>query len=228
LQNTLDPKQAMIIGTNRLGRAFTDAERDHFASELHAHDYVGASSIALRFAFKLRPSQAAARELLSRANVQLVTLGWDPTKVLLRKRMCRLVWCEHHHVLEEDAAMRRAEEVYLHEMAITEGVVFVVSGESNVQPQVVGRSIEDHRVRLEEETAQEAKASSRLDELKASFEEAKDEVNLLWLQYSRDGETSLQKMAELSKRPVRDFYLATDRRKAHVNKLLPAKGGPKT
>jgi len=231
LLNKLDPKQAMILGTNGLGRAFTDAERDHFAAELRAHDFVGASSIALRFALKLRPSLAAARELVSRANVQLVVLGWDPSEVPLRRRMCRLVWCEHHHVLEQDAAMRRAERVYLREMAVTEGVVFTVSGERSGMPQVVERSHEEQvvalQVALEEEKRREAKARERLDELRASFEEAGDEVNLVWLQYSREGETSLQKMAERCSRPVRDFYLAADRRKTHVKRLLAAKGGSK-
>jgi hypothetical protein len=106
------------LGTDRLKRALTNAERDQLAKVLRKHDFVGASVVALRFAYKLTRSRERARDLIGRMNERLVRWGWDPNAVPLKKRLCRLVWSEYTHEQEETALARRAEEAFLREEAI--------------------------------------------------------------------------------------------------------------
>ena len=77
----------LYVGTDRLGRPLTNAESARLAGVLRANDFVGASSVALRFAFKKTKSQGRAQDLLGRANLRLVRRGWDPRDVTLVKRM---------------------------------------------------------------------------------------------------------------------------------------------
>jgi len=205
-----EPKRhTAIIGTDKLGRAFTNEERETFAALLRAHDFVGACLIALRFAFKLRHSIAAAQDLLGRAKLRLVRTGWDPDAVPLVKLLCRFVWSEHTHQLEETAAARRAEEIFLREQEAT------------------AASPEDVALRIERERKEEERAARHIDALRAAFEAAKDEVNLLWLKYKLDDVDEPREMARLSGLDVMEFYRATERRNRHVARLLAARGGPK-
>lgn len=198
-----------IVGTEALGRPFTNEERARFAALLREHDFVGASMVALRFAFKLRRNQAAAQDLLGRARVRLVRQGWDPDRVTLVKCLCRLVWSEHTNELSETATTRRAEEVFLREQESSSG------------------SPEDLALRTERERADEARAARHIDALRASFEAAKDEVNLLWLKYKLDDVDEPKEMARLSGLDVMEFYRATERRGRHILRLLAAQGGTK-
>jgi hypothetical protein len=61
--------------------------------------------------------------------------------------------------------------------------------------------------------------------LRAAFEKAGDEVNLLWLKHALDGETDLQNMAAASGRDVGEFYAASKRRNRLVRRLLAEKRG---
>ena len=203
-----------IIGTDKQGRPFTDAEKAHFSGVLRVHDFVGASMVALRFAYKLTRSQQAARDLVGRANLLLVRQGWDPNEVPLVKRLCRLVWCEWSHLNEESEAARRAEESFLTEQQTIEGRNAV--------------SAEEQAVRLEDERQAQERALAKLGKLRDRFLEAKDEVNLIWLELTLQGETDLGAMAERSGRDVKEFYRAADRRKRHVERLLQLEGGQTT
>jgi hypothetical protein len=205
-----EPKRhKTIVGTDKLGRAFTDDERKVFSALLREHDFVGACLIALRFAFKLRHAIAAAQDLLGRAKLRLVRQGWDPNEVPLVKVLCRFVWSEHTHQLEETAAARRAEEVFLRDQ------------ESSAP------SPEDLALRVERERAEEERAAKHIDALRASFEAAKDEVNLLWLKFKLEDIDEPKEMAHLSGRDPTEFYRATERRNRHVMRLLAARGGAK-
>jgi hypothetical protein len=204
-------KNNAIVGTDRLGRPFTNEEKARFSALLRAHDFVGASMVALRFAFKLRRNEAAAQDLLSRARVRLVRQGWDPNEVALVKRLCRLVWSEHTNDLSETATARRAEEVFLR----AEGI-----GTAAASP-------EDLVLRFERERQDEEMATRHIDALRASFEAAKDEVNLLWLKFKLDDVDEPAEMARRSGRDVMEFYRATERRDRHIIRLLAAQGGTK-
>jgi hypothetical protein len=198
-----------VIGTDKLGRPFTDEEKKRFGALLRQHDYPGARLIALRFAHNQCRSRQAAQDLMGRAELRLVRSGWDPEKVSLVRCLCRLVWSEWTHAAEETAARRKAEDAFLREVAAETGG----AGASPESRAIAG------------ETRLDAKAS--LDELRSSFEKAGDEVNLLWLDYSLKEIDDLEEMARLSKRDVREFYLAAERRKRHVKRLLAAKNGVK-
>src|SRR4030088_2751574 len=111
-----------ILGTAPLGRALTNEERARFGALLREHDYPGARSVALRFAYKLARSRARAQDLMGRADLRLVRFGWNPKEVSLVKRLCRLVWSEWTHAIDESDTARKAEEGFLRELEVTEGL----------------------------------------------------------------------------------------------------------
>ena len=204
---------SLYVGTDRLGRPLTNPEKNDLASLLRKHDFVGASMVALRFAFKLRRSKPAAQDLQGRAHLRLVTRGWDWKVIELKNCLCRFVWSEHTHEKRETAAARRAEEVFLREEGILSG---------NVAP-----SAAELADRIESERQEDERNTAQLEALRASFTEAKDEVNLLWLGYTEEGISDLEEMARKSGRSVEEFYLATKRRKNHVMRLAAAAAGVK-
>ncbi len=202
-----------VLGTDRLGRALTDEEKKRFGALLREHDYPGARLVALRFAYKLARSRLRAQDLMGRVDLRLVRMGWDPAEVSLVKRLCRLVWSEWTHATEETEAARRAEEGFLREMQVTEGLSI---------PSVEQRAAE-HETRHEAQTY----AKAQLEKLRAAFEKAGDAVNLLWIEYSLEDESDLKKMAARSGRDVTEFYAAAKRRKRAVQRLLAeARGVP--
>jgi hypothetical protein len=200
-----------IIGTDKLGRPFTNEERDYAAFLLRENDFVGASLVALRFAYKLTRRMAAAQDLKSRMNMLVVRYGWDPNEVPLVKCLCRYVWVEWTHQSAETAKARKAEEGYLRELEAEEGIKVP--------------STEDYAARLEAEREEEERAKSLVEELRQAFVASKDEVNLIWLELWIQGETDLQKMAERSGRDPKEFYRATDRRKRLFKKIVAARRG---
>jgi hypothetical protein len=200
----------MFVGTEKLGRPLTDPEKKDLASFLRRHDFVGASMIALRFAFTLRSSKSAARDLLGRANLRLLRHGWDPGEVPLPKRLCRLVWSEHTNELRENAHRRKAEEGFLREEGLQHSA-----------------SPEDLVTRLAKEKEEEERATKKFDALRASFVAADDPVNVCWLDYTREGIREPAEMAHKSGRDVREFYRATDRRNRHIARLAAAESSGK-
>ena len=104
------------VGTDRLGRALTDDEKRGLAALLRAHDWVGACMIALRFAYRLTHRIGAAQDLMGRVRLRFVRSGWDPRQVPLVKRLCRLVWSEWTHELEEAKVAREAERTFREHM----------------------------------------------------------------------------------------------------------------
>ncbi len=198
------------VGTEKLERPLTHAESKQLSSLLRKHDFVGASMVALRFAFKLRKDKAAARDLQGRAQLRLVRHGWDPSEVSLVKRLCRLVWSEHTNEAREDATRRKAEEGFLREQGL----------DHSAAP-----SVEDEITRLATENAEIARDARRLASLRAAFVAADDEVNLLYLKYGYEGIEEPSAMAQRSGRDVREFYLAADRRKRHAERILAAERG---
>jgi hypothetical protein len=200
-----------IIGTDSLGRAKTDEERDGDQAVLIAHDFAGASLLALRFAYTRRRSDDGARELLARAYLRLVRHGWDPAEVPLAKRLCRLVWSEWTNELSETDAARAAVEVFLAKQEMEKGTT---------QP-----SVQDQAIALEDVRADEGRAHDLAEALRASFEKAGDVVNLEWLAHWLAGEDDIQAMARRSQREPREFYLAAERRKRHVQRILAAMRG---
>jgi hypothetical protein len=159
--------------------------------------------VALRFAFKKTQSHGRAQDLLGRVNLRLVRQGWDPREVTLVKRMCRLVWSEFTHEVEESVNARKAEEIFL----------LQERDEGRSDPEEVAAQ---QQRRLEEE----ARETARLESLRAVFLEAKDEVNILWLDCTLKGIDEPADMARECGRDVKDFYRAADRRKRHMERLL--------
>jgi hypothetical protein len=200
-----------IIGTDQLKRPFTEVEREYAEHLLRAHDYAGARRTALKFAYSLTHNIDRSKEIVGRASLRLVRQGWDPNKVTLVRALCRFTWSEFTHLKEETAAAKAAAERYLKELEATDGLH--------------SPSIEEYMDRLDEERREEARAMARMAELRAAFVEAKDEVNLIWMQMSLDGIDDLLEMAKRSGRDVKEFYRATDRRKRHVRRLAGAPEG---
>jgi hypothetical protein len=198
-----------VIGTDRLGRPLTDEEKKRFGALLRKHDYPGARLVALKFAHKLCRSRQRAQDLMGRAAVRLVRSGWDPDKVSLVRCLCRLVWSEWTHAIEETDTARKAEEGFFREMEAETGGAAPSPGDL----------IAARQRRLD--------AKESLEELRRVFEAAGDEVNLAWLEYSLQEIDDPKEMARLSGRDVREFYLAADRRKRHVRRLIAAKNGIK-
>ncbi len=62
----------LYVGTDRLERPLTEPEKKELSARLAEHDFVGASLVSLRFAFKLRRSVPAAQDLQGRANLRFV------------------------------------------------------------------------------------------------------------------------------------------------------------
>jgi hypothetical protein len=195
-----------ILGTERLGRPFTDEEKKRFGELLREHDYPGMRLVALKFAYKLTHSIGRAKELMGRVDLRLVTSGWDPVEVELKRRLCRLVWSEWTHETRETEKGRRAEEGFFRELEAADGVK--------------APSIEQRATELETEHEQKTKGEVQLAKLRAVFEKAGDEVNLLWLRYQLERVTEATKMAELSGRDVAEFYAAARRRKRAIQRLL--------
>jgi len=200
-----------VLGTDRLGRPLTDEEKKRFGALLREHDYPGARLVALRFALKLTRARLRAQDLMGRVDVRLVRTGWDPAEVSLVRRLCRLVWSEWTHAIEETEAARKAEEGFLREMQVTEGLAIP--------------SAEQRAAEYETRTEARMYAKAQLEKLRAAFENAGDAVNLLWLDHSLEEETDLQKMAAQSGRDVTEFYSAAKRRKRVVRRLLAEERG---
>ncbi len=197
----------VVLGTDRLGRPLTAEESKRFGALLREHDYPGARLIALRFAKKLTRSRLRAQDLMGRADLRLVRQGWDPSKVSLVRCLCRLVWSEWTHAVGESETALKAEEGFLRELEVTEGLVV---------PSI------ERRMAAE---ANRREAQAKLERLRAMFQAAGDELNLLWLDRSLDEEPDLQKMADETGRDVTEFYAAAKRRKRAVQRLLAEERG---
>jgi hypothetical protein len=203
-----DPAAAAASSTDDVGRPLTPAEKARLGRLLREHDFEGARAVAKAFARKLmRGNTADAEDLMGRVDLRLFRQGWDPGEVSLVKRLCRLVWSEWTHEIESSIARREAEEMFVAQMQGPEG-----------------STVTSHASMT---TREQAAAAAELDRLQAAFEEAGDEVNLLWLKYRREGVDDLQEMADESGRDVKDFYRAADRRKRHVRRLAAEKKGSK-
>lgn len=207
------PPVAPYVGTDRLGRALTNEERKDLEKLLRAHDFNGARRRAILFGRRLTRSLASAEDLVGRACLRLVRWGWDPNKVSLDKRLCRLVWSEWTHEKSEDATRRKAEEGFLAEMAVHEGTS--------------SRSPEDYAVRFEEERGEEEHAKVQIGRLRQAFVDKKDNVNLYWLEQTLEGKTDLGQMARDSGRTVEEFAAARKRRTRIVADLLAEQNGVK-
>jgi hypothetical protein len=195
-----------VLGTDQLGRALTDEEKTRLGALLREHDYPGARLIALRFAYKLTRNRTRAQDLMGRVDLRLVRQGWNPSEIPLVNRLCRLVWSEWTNSISESDKAGKAEEGFLRELRVTEGIVVP--------------SIEQSALHQDEREERQTHARAQLEKLRESFTQAGDEVNLLWLDYRLRGENDLKKMAQLSGRDVTEFYRAADRRKRHTRRLL--------
>jgi hypothetical protein len=217
------------LGTNRLSRALTNAERDHLQRVLAKHDFAGACLVGLRFAYKLTRGRERARDLIGRANLRLVRTGWDPNEVALVKRMCRLVWSEHTHQERETDVARRAEETFLaEEKAQADAPPVLPKRGDPLHP----RNEEPRVPTFEQEAADEARRAAELEEqcadlakLRAYFVSKKDVVNVDYLDQWMAGVEDVAKMAHNTGHTPEEFYAAQKRRKRAVERILAEKNG---
>jgi uncharacterized protein YdaU (DUF1376 family) len=201
----------VILGTDRVGRAFSHGERRALRALLQANDYEGARLVALRFAHKLTRDRDKARDLMGRVDSRLVRLGWDPAAISLPRYLCRLVWSEWTHGVDDDTRRREVEGAY----ALEQQVLYGTSAPS----------AEDQAVAAETKAAAEAEARAAIAKLRAFFEAEGDTVNLLWLEAAlqTDGELpDVQALAAKTGRYVTEFYAAAKRRKRAVARVLGA------
>ncbi len=225
-----------VVGTDVLGRPLTDEEKKRFGNLLRDADYPGVRLVALRFAYKLTHSKQRAQDLMGRADVRLVRSGWDPAKVSLASCLCRLVWSEWTNATSETEAARKAEASFLRELEAGGGMKLVRA----TSPEASGRaddggarewavpSHEDERAELAAEREVVTRGQVKLAKLRAMFEKAGDEVNLLWIDLQtsrRAGSGDPRELAAVSGRPVEDFYAAAKRRKRAVQRLLANERG---
>jgi hypothetical protein len=122
------------------------------------------------------------------------------------KALCRLVWSEWTHSGPEAESARRAEEGFLRELEVREGLSVP--------------SVEQRAVAAETEASLRTKGAAQIEKLRAIFEEQKDEVNLFLLRRALEDENDLAKLAKESGRDVAELYLATKRRRRAVQRLL--------
>ncbi len=197
-------------------RAASEDDQDRFERLLVAHRIDEALLKALAFAMMLtRKDEPRAKELQRRALTRLWErrASWDPAKVKLATFLCGLVRSENSHDAEKAETRRKYEE---------EAVAKTVPLERTHAP-----SPEDLVLELEEADEDRRKALGKLEPLRVAFVEAGDKVNLLWLKSSLEGLETPAEMAERTGIPVRQFYLAADRRKRHVERLLAERRLPK-
>jgi hypothetical protein len=217
------------LGTDRLGRRLTDAERNRLDKLLRDHDFRAASIHAFRFAMKLRKSKGGAGDLMGRANLRLVRTGWDPNAVSLQRRLLRLVWSEYTNEKSETDAARRAEEVYLREQGIQEGVLPAAPARGDpLRPpsrEPAAASIEQKAIALEEDHAELADRRKRFAELQARLRAKKDLVALEYLELRLKGTAEPKDMAEKAGRDVKLIYDAARRIHRMVETILAEKNG---
>ncbi len=200
------PPDPPLVGTDTLGRPFTDAERLAFDKLLRRHGFHACHRAAIAFGHKLSHNAATAEDLAARALLRLARQGWDPAEVPLRKRLCRLVYSEWTHWLEEKRIRREAERTY------TELMRYSVARHS--------LSTEDQYALAAAEAEREARAEARLARMREMFTEADDQVNLTWLALTEEGLDTPEEMVARTRFAPRDFYLAAERRKAVTKRLI--------
>jgi hypothetical protein len=184
-------------------------EQDRFERLLVAHDIDRVLLVVLAFALKnMGVDLTRAKELQRRAYTKLWERrdSWDPAKVSLTAYMCGLVRSENSHDAE------KAETRLEHEDA--------AATEAAALGRAHAPSPEDMALDLERADEDRRKALGKLEPLRLAFVQAKDKVNLVWLKMSLEGLDTPAEMAERTGIPVREFYLAADRRKRHVERLL--------
>ena len=183
------------------------AAREKLEEHLLGEDLEGAMVVAYEYAFALTESEGNARELVRRARTLLWERAtWDWDEYTLREYLCGVVKSLFSN--DARAAVLRAEK---------EGEVVAEAkhlGETRAQ------SPEQLAIDAEEREQRRATASGQLEELRRAFVRAGDKVNVQWLDFQLQGIEEPAEMAKLSRRNVRDFYLAADRRKRHVARIL--------
>jgi hypothetical protein len=202
----------VTLAAERLGRPLNEEERKQLGKLLREHDYPGARLIALRFALKLTRNQGRAEDLVGRAELRLIRLGWDQAAVSLVQCLNRYVWSESQHENREIRTGRNAEAVY-------------ANSRENVASLDGSAASMDEALTSPERAEMERRNEDRLAKLRAAFEKAGDETNLLWLKLTLEGEDDLAAMAASSSRDVKDFYAAAKRRKRAVRRLLAQERG---
>jgi hypothetical protein len=200
-----------VIGTDVLGRPFTVEEKAYFGRLLTKHGFAQARLAALKFAFRKTRNEAKANDVLGRALLRLVRQGWDPAEVPLKKRLIRLVWSEFTHEAGERRVQREAEGRYVLEMR------------HHVRDDLL--SAEDRHLLEADRRRERMEAEVGLIQLKVEFQKRDDVVNLEWLEYRVRGITSVDEMARLSRREPREFYLAAERRRRILSRLIAARKG---
>jgi hypothetical protein len=200
------PAGPPLVGTDALGRPFTDAERLAAEELLGKHGFAGLFIVALAFGLKLTGNRGRAEDIRSRAFERLLRTGWDPAEIPLKGRINRLVDSEWTHELAERRIQREAEQRFVDEMQRVK----------NRHTQ----SGDERDAAREKQDRSRAGYEERLAKLERAFTEADDTVNLEWLAHWRAGVRSLAEMARRSQRDPKEFYRATDRRKRHMRRLL--------
>jgi len=207
------PPPPPFPGTKKLDRPLTDAEKRDLAKLLRAHDFEGARLIATRFAYRKTYNMARARDLVGAACQALVEYGWDPARVSLIGCLNRFVWRAWTHELREARVQREAEIRFLEEQAKNPGT-------TSPEKLVEIRQRLDSLARL-----QRRKAEQALARMRAAFEKAGDEVNLLRMDFEAKGILALDEMARLRGREASEFYIAAKRRKRLILRLRDGEGG---
>ena len=193
------------VGDRR--REPTEAQRAAFEERLLDADIEGARLQAMSFAMaRLRKNETMARQMADDAfRLCWERCTWDPDKVELGEYLCGVIRSEWSHLTRDAAVERRRERDYATETETLDG-----PGDP---------SVEDAAIALEESAEGRDAATVVLAEMRAHFEKTGDTVNLLRMNFMADEIDSPAKMAELSGRPVEDFYRAADRCARLVRKL---------
>jgi len=192
------------------GREPTAEQRAAFEEMLLEQDLEGALLAAMEYAMNLtRDNETMARELVLRARTRLwEQCSWDPQKAPLAAALCGMVRSERSNDARRGDRSRKREAAYVTEVETLDGAA--------------AKSAEELAVANEQREEERGQAAGRLEELRARFVAAGDEVNVLWIEYSLDGVEDPAEMARRSGRDVKDFYRARDRRVRLVQRMRAA------
>ena len=164
-------------------------------------------AVALWAVKNLEQSPGNAWELAQRALTRCwETCAWDPRgEDTLAAVLCAIV-----RSLRSTDARSHARRIEVYEQ---------YAQQHDVLMQATTRSPEEQMLHRARRRAEQRRAKWRVVRLRRSFQEARDDVNVQWLELSLRGYETAREMAEVSGRPEKDFYAAAKRRVRHVERL---------
>ena len=151
--------------------------------------------------------------------------------VRLTSRLCRVVWSEWTHQLEETEKARLAEEAFIAEQ-VEAGEMALPAAPQRGDPlrqkkELAVPSYEQQVERLDVEREEDRRRQEKLEQMRAGLSKLRvqlvakgDVVNVDWLDLRLKGIEDPKDMAQQTQRRPEDFYAAQTRRVRVVRSVL--------